>query len=63
MTMRETDPVDLQYILSALETLERYDDISIQRLSEIYTTIADWASTRSINISDPSVLLSEDWEL
>ena len=38
MTLRETDPADITFILSALETLDRYDDITIERLTEVYTT-------------------------
>ena len=61
--MRETDPVDIAFILSSLETLARYDDVTIDRLNQVYATIAEWAGTSSQTMDDPSVLMSGDYEL
>lgn len=59
MTLRETDPVDESFILSSEERLEDYSGMTLQRISELHSSIAEWQAPGSCNFDDENVYLSD----
>ena len=57
--MRETDPVDESFILSSEERLEDYSGMTLQRISELHGSIAEWQAPGSCVLSDDNVYLSD----
>lgn len=62
MTMRETDLVDQTFILSSEGKLKHYNTMSLNRILEIYGTLADWQAVGSILLSDVDVYVNDDFE-
>lgn len=62
LTMRETDPVDETFILSSAETLGRYKNMSLQRIEDIYDTLAYWASPAAPRMDATDLHMGDDIE-
>ena len=72
LTMEENDPVDARtqqerdtgegIIISSLETLDRYENVSLQQLADDFGTVADWAGVRPPTLDDEGLDLSQDYE-
>ena len=72
LTMEENDDIDKRtqdqkdtatgIVVSSLETLDKYDDISLQQLADDFTTVADWAGVKSPTLDDEGLDLSQDYE-
>lgn len=72
LTMEENDPVDLRtqqemdegtgIIVSSLETLDRYENVSLQQLSDDFGTVADWTGVRPATLDDQGLDLSQEYE-
>ena len=72
LTMEENDAVDARtqqerdtgegIIVSSLETLDRYENVSLQQLVDDFVTVADWAGVRPPTLDDEGLDLSQDYE-
>ena len=72
LTMEENDAVDIRtqtqrdegtgIIVSSLETLDRYENVSLQQLVDDFVTVADWAGVRPPTLDDEGLDLSQDYE-
>jgi len=72
LVMEENDPVDARtqvekdtgegILISSLEVLEKYDDITLQQLVDDFDTIAAWVSVKAATIDDDGVDMSQDYE-
>jgi hypothetical protein len=59
LTMRETDPVDQSFILSSEVTLRLFDGMSLQRIKDLYGTLATWQAPGSVLLSQEDIYLSD----
>lgn len=72
LTMEENDAVDVRtqaqrdtgtgIIVSSLETLDRYENVSLQQLVDDFVTVADWAGVRPPTLDDEGLDLSQEYE-
>lgn len=72
LVMEENDPMDARtpneratgtgIIVSSLETLDRYENVSLQQLADDFDTIADWTGVRPPTLDDEGLDLSQDYE-
>ena len=72
LTIEENDAVDARtqqerdtgegIIISSLETLDRYENVSLQQLVDDFGTVADWAGVRPPTLDDEGLDLSQDYE-
>jgi hypothetical protein len=70
--MEENDPVDARtqsqkddgtgIIVSSLETLDKYETITLQQISDDFTTVANWAGVRPPTLDDGTLDLSQSYE-
>lgn len=59
MTMRETDPVDESFILSSEVTLRLFEGMSLQRMNDLYGTLAAAQSPGSCLMGRDDIYLSD----
>lgn len=59
MTMRETDPVDESFILSSEVTLRLFEGMTLQRINDLYGTLAAAQAPGSCFIGQSDVYLSD----
>ena len=72
LVMEENDPVDARtqaqkddgtgIIVSSLETLDKYDTITLQQLSDDFGTIGEWAGVKPPTLDDGTLDLSQTYE-
>lgn len=72
LVMEENDPVDARtqsqkddgtgIIVSSLETLDKYETITLQQISDDFTTVANWAGVRPPTLDDGTLDLSQSYE-
>lgn len=62
LTMRETDPIDESFILSSEVTLNLYEGMTLQRIQDLYGTIASWQAPGSVLLSQGDIYLSDVFE-
>lgn len=72
LTMEENDAVDARtqqerdtgegIIVSSLETLDRYENVSLQQLVDDFGTVANWAGVSPPTLDDEGLDLSQDYE-
>ena len=72
LTMEENDPVDVRtqsqkddgtgIIISSLETLNKYENVTLQQLSDDFGTVAEWTSVKPPTIDDSVLDLSHTYE-
>jgi hypothetical protein len=72
LVMEENDIVDSRtqsqkddgtgIIVSSLETLARYETITLQQISDDFDTVANWAGVRPPTLDDGILDLSQDYE-
>lgn len=59
LTMNETDSADTGFIVSSMKIMDQYNHMSVERISEIYGTIAEWASPTSVTMADQNIFISD----
>lgn len=72
LVMEENDPVDARtqaqkddgtgIIVSSLETLVKYDTITLQQLSDDFGTVGEWAGVKPPTLDDGTLDLSQTYE-
>lgn len=72
LTMEETDVMDLRtqsqrdtgggIVVSSLETLEKYDGVSLQELADDFGTIGEWVGVASSRLDDEGLDISSGYE-
>ena len=72
LVMEENDPVDARtqaqkdegdgIIVSSLETLDKYETVTLQQLSDDFGTVAEWVSVKPPTIDDGTLDLSQTYE-
>jgi len=72
LTMEENDPVDARtqtqkddgtgIIVSSLETLDKYETITLQQISDDFTTVADWTGVKPPTLDDDILDISQTYE-
>lgn len=72
LVMEENDPVDARtqpqkdvgtgIIVSSLETLDKYETITLQRVYDDFTTVGNWAGVRPPTLDDGTLDLSQTYE-
>lgn len=73
LTMEENDPVDIRtqqqkdtgtgIIVSSLETLDRYENITLQQLVDDFNdSISEWVGVKSPTLDDGTLDMSQDYE-
>jgi len=72
LVMEENDPVDARtqqqkddgdgIIVSSLETLDKYETITLQQLSDDFGTVAEWVSVKPPTLDDGTLDLSQTYE-
>jgi hypothetical protein len=72
LVMEENDPVDARtqaqkddgtgIIISSLETLDKYDTITLQQLSDDFGTVGEWAGVKPPTLDDGTLDLSQTYE-
>lgn len=61
LTMEENG-VDTGIIISSLETLNRFTNVTLQELVDDYGTVADWVSVKAASLDDGNLDLSSGYE-
>ena len=61
LTMRETDAVDETFILSSEKLLTGYSGMTLERLNDLYGSIAEWGSPRSPRLNQEDIYLSDSF--
>jgi hypothetical protein len=59
LTMRETDPVDESFILSSEVTLRLFEGMTLERMGELYGTLAAAQSPGSCLVGQDDIYLSD----
>ena len=72
LVMEENDPVDARtqaqkddgtgIIISSLETLDKYDTITLQQLSDDFGTVGEWTGVKPPTLDDGTLDLSQTYE-
>ena len=72
LVMEENDPVDARtqqqrdagdgIVVSSLETLDKYETITLQQLSDDFGTVAEWVSVKPPTLDDGTLDLSQTYE-
>lgn len=72
LVMEENDPVDARtpaqkddgtgIIISSIETLDKYDTITLQQLSDDFGTVGEWAGVKPPTLDDGTLDLSQTYE-
>ena len=72
LVMEENDPVDARtqaqkddgdgIIVSSLETLDKYETVTLQQLSDDFGTVAEWVSVKPPTLDDGTLDLSQTYE-
>jgi hypothetical protein len=60
LTMNETDATDAEFILSSAKILDQYQYLTVERMEEIYGTIAEWASPTSVSMANQNIYMSDN---
>lgn len=61
LTMRETDAVDETFILTSEKLLRDYSGMTLERLNDLYGSIAEWGSPRSPRLNQEDIYLSDSF--
>ena len=59
--MRETDAVDETFILTSEKLLRDYSGMTLERLNDLYGSIAEWGSPRSPRLNQEDIYLSDSF--
>lgn len=72
LVMEENDPVDARtqqqrdagdgIVVSSLETLDKYETVTLQQLSNDFGTVAEWVSVKPPTLDDGTLDLSQTYE-
>lgn len=72
LVMEENDPVDARtqqqrdagdgIVVSSLETLDKYETVTLQQLSDDFGTVAEWVSVKPPTLDDGTLDLSQTYE-
>ena len=58
----EENGVDTGIIISSLETLNRFTNVTLQELVDDYGSVADWVSVKAASLDDGNLDLSSGYE-